>query len=141
MKQVFPSRKGPEILIPVTLLLGTVTLLLLFSPAWPAGILLLLLDTGVLHLFLHTRYTLEGDELQIECGWLYRRRLPVKRILRIEETRNPLSSPALSLDRLALVLQSREYLLISPADKAGFIAAIRHLQPSLEVRYRRPAVA
>lgn len=139
MKQVFYSRKGPEIVFPLGIVLGSVTFLLAWSAAWPAFGVLLLLDAFILHLLLNTSYTLEGRDLHIRCGWLYYRKLNINRIVRIEETRNPLSSPATSLDRLGLVLEPRDYIMISPADKAGFIQAICSLQPGVQVRYRKQA--
>jgi hypothetical protein len=42
----------------------------------------------------------------------------------VEETRNPLSSPALSLDRLKITYGNGKRIMISPADKIGFLKAI-----------------
>ena len=39
-------------------------------------------------------------------------------------TRDPLSSPALSLDRLKVSYGPKKHVLISPANKAGFLSAI-----------------
>lgn len=44
------------------------------------------------------RYGISGDELIIRHG-VVRQRAPYRKILSVEPTRNPLSSPALSLDR------------------------------------------
>lgn len=139
MLQIFPSKKGWLILLTVWLILGAVTAILALSDAWPAALLLLLLDAFIVHLLLNTRYIIQESELYIQCGWLYKRTVPVSSIRRIEETNNPLSAPATSLDRLALILEPREIILISPADKEGFIQAIRTLQPQLEVKYKKPA--
>ena len=49
-------------------------------------------------------------------------------------TRNPLSSPALSLDRLRVTHRAssgERGLLISPADTAGFLAALAEHCPQL----------
>jgi hypothetical protein len=40
------------------------------------------------------------------------------------ESRSPFSSPALSLDRLQIDYGAGKSILISPADKEGFIEAI-----------------
>ena len=137
MQKVFLSKRGWVFILPVWLILGAVTTLLVFSNAWPAALLLLLLDVFIVLLFLNTRYTLNGNDLHIQCGWIYKRTIPVNRIRRIEETNNPLSAPATSLDRLALILDPRETILISPEDKEAFIRAVRLLQPQLEVKYKR----
>ena len=42
------------------------------------------------------------------------------KIKTIRPTRNPLSSPAMSLDRLELQFKNGEKIMISPKDKVGF---------------------
>jgi len=69
-----------------------------------------------------THYTVDGNTLRIRCG-PFRWQVPVDAIESVEPTRNPLSSPALSLDRLRLQYGKRR-ILVSPADKAGFLKAI-----------------
>jgi hypothetical protein len=68
-------------------------------------------------------YRITGDELLVRCGFL-RYRVPVAGIRSVTPSRNPLSSPAMSLDRLSIKYthrgRSRE-LLISPRDKQEFI--------------------
>lgn len=77
----------------------------------------------VFWLFLTTRYTLTDEFLMIRCGpfsWA----IALDEITHIEATRNPFSSPALSLDRLAIRYGGGE-LLISPADKAQFMLDLK----------------
>jgi hypothetical protein len=69
-----------------------------------------------------THYTVDGNTLRIRCG-PFRWQVPVDAIESVEPTRNPLSSPALSLDRLRIQYGKRR-ILVSPADKAGFLKAI-----------------
>ncbi len=69
-----------------------------------------------------THYTVDGNTLRIACG-PFRWKVPVDAIESVEPTRNPLSSPALSLDRLR-IQYGRRRILVSPADKAGFLRAI-----------------
>jgi hypothetical protein len=69
-----------------------------------------------------TGYTLEPTVLRIKSGpfsW----NVPVVDIRSITPTRNPLSSPALSLDRLKIE-HARGWVMISPADKEGFLRAL-----------------
>ena len=51
-----------------------------------------------------------------------RRRLAIADIVAITPTRNPLSAPALSLDRLRIDVRRGGYVLISPADRDAFLA-------------------
>lgn len=76
-----------------------------------------------------TYYRFDATQLYIRSG-PFRWRVPFNEIRSIKPTRNPLSSPALSLDRLRLEYRNRA-ILISPADKQGFIAELKRRVPSL----------
>ncbi len=71
----------------------------------------------------NTYYLVEDAALRVVSG-PFRWTIAISDIIEITPTRNPLSSPALSLDRLKVVYGKRRYVLVSPADKEGFIRAI-----------------
>ncbi len=70
-----------------------------------------------------TYYEVSGDTLRIVCG-PFRQRIAIRDITAVEPTRNALSSPALSLDRLCIRHGSKRRVLVSPADKRGFLRAL-----------------
>ncbi len=74
-------------------------------------------------LVLSTQYVVEREILRIVAG-PFRWKILLNEITSVEETRNPLSSPALSLDRLKICYGNGRRIMISPADKAGFLKAI-----------------
>jgi hypothetical protein len=83
--------------------------------------LISLLAGGViLALVWPTRYTINSSELKIRSGVL-RWKIPLSSIVRVHPTSNPLSSPALSLDRLQIDKHDGGKILISPKDKDGFL--------------------
>ena len=100
------------------------------APAFVAPLLLAAAYFQVQVLYA-TDYTLEGSELVIRA-WLFRWRVPLAAIDSIEPSRNPLSSPACSLDRL-LVCYGKKRIMISPDDKPGFLRALAQRAPQLEV--------
>ena len=69
-----------------------------------------------------THYTVSGNILRVACG-PFRWKVPIDAIQSVEATRSPLSSPALSLDRLLIHYGNRR-IMVSPSDKAGFLKAI-----------------
>ena len=77
----------------------------------------------ILGVLRYTYYVVGQGKLRIVSG-PFRWSLPIADIRSIEATRNPLSSPALSLDRLRIRYGKRRSVMVSPADKAGFIAAL-----------------
>lgn len=96
---------------------------LAFSP-------LLLLGIGLpVWLLRATYYKIEPAELYIRCGpfvW----RVPLDDIRAITPTRNPLSSPALSLDRLRIDFGRKRWIMVSPAEKEAFVAELRKRLPA-----------
>ena len=75
-------------------------------------------------MFRFTYYSVEGSLLRIVCG-PFRWRVPIDEITSVTPTRNPLSSPALSLDRLRITYGPKDRkIMVSPADKAGFVRAL-----------------
>jgi len=69
------------------------------------------------------RYVLLEKELLIQSGMI-RIRVPYDSIERVEPSRNPLSSPALSLDRLAIT-HVKGSVMVSPADREGFLSDLQ----------------
>ncbi|MDP4128262.1 MAG: PH domain-containing protein [Bacillota bacterium] len=79
-----------------------------------------------------TGYRVTDDELKIKCGPI-RQTIPLKEITKIESTRNPISSPALSLDRLEIKYGESKIAIISPQDKEEFINLIMGKCPKATV--------
>ena len=73
----------------------------------------------------NTYYVVDKGQLRIVSG-PFRWTIAIADIVEITPTRNPLSSPALSLDRLKVRYGERRYVLVSPADKDGFVRAIEN---------------
>lgn len=70
------------------------------------------------------KYELQSDLLLIRSG-IIKYRVRYSDIELIEPTRNPLSSPAMSLDRLKIVYGKRKMIMISPNDRAAFLSEIK----------------
>lgn len=85
------------------------------------AVLVALVGVGLpLWLLFSTRYTLEATYLLAQSGpfkWV----VPLADIKSITPSNNPLSSPALSLDRLRIDYGKGRMLLISPRDKEQFL--------------------
>ena len=84
----------------------------------------LLLGVGLpLWIFVGTHYTFVRDELIVRSG-PFRWRIPLRDIKSVTPTRDMLSSPALSLDRLRIDYGKGRAVLVSPVDKDAFLQAI-----------------
>ena len=74
-------------------------------------------------LLMTTRYVVDKEMLRIHCG-PFRWKIRLDEIESIKATRNPLSSPALSLDRIMIRYRKRGRVMVSPVDKEKFAAAV-----------------
>lgn len=77
----------------------------------------------IVWVLISTTYTVERGMLVVRAGPL-RWKVPIDEITAVEATRSPLSSPALSLDRLRIRYGKNQRIMVSPADKTGFLKAI-----------------
>lgn len=127
MTRVYPSKRDTWLMAIVGLgalvaLIGIVTVWMTPEalPMRVAYTLVMGLVFGfVAWIFVATHYTLDKEVLMVRSGpisW----RIPLADIERVKPSRNPLSSPALSMDRLEIRYGKRS-VLISPADREGFL--------------------
>ena len=104
----------------------------------PQGNRLLWVPVGMLFLaaaiicwiFIATYYELKRDQLVIHCGpfsW----RIPLAEVSGIHESDSVRSGPALSMDRLEIVFGGGKVLVVSPADKGRFVAAVQQRMAAL----------
>jgi membrane protein YdbS with pleckstrin-like domain len=93
--------------------------------AWIVVVTLLALTVGLpLWIFSTTRYLFEGSALLIRSG-PFRWSVPIGEIKAVSATRNPLSSPALSLDRILIEYGQAKSIMVSPQDQQGFLAELK----------------
>ncbi len=84
-------------------------------------------------------YVLTDTMLLVKSG-PFTSRIPVASIYKLRATHTIVASPALSLDRIEVLARQGPYTVISPADKRGFIAAVRQRVPALELEGLETAV-
>jgi hypothetical protein len=97
------------------------------DPLATTGLIMVMIGVAGLMVWLlvGTHYTVDRGMVRIVSG-PFRWKVPVDQITSVTATKSPLSSPALSLDRICIRYGKRRRIMISPADKAGFLKAIGH---------------
>jgi hypothetical protein len=114
----------------ISIVIGAV---LVWDGRW-LGWLVMLLTPGVLRLVaLPVHYEITDDRLLVRSG-LVRWRIPIAAIVNVEPTQSLLSAPAWSLDRLEVRYWrggGLTRILISPRDKAAFLAELVARDPAL----------
>ena len=102
------------------------------SPSVIGVLLIMLIPVGLFVWMLYsTVYVVSSATLTARCLTVTRR-VPLQSITALRPSRNPISAPALSFDRVEVV-HGDGTLLISPADKAGFVQTILELVPAVTV--------
>lgn len=128
MNETFDSKVDRWLVVLVTLALaGTLVQAVVTWRVSPAGALFAVgVDVGVVLLLWligwPCRYTLEHDHLLIQSGRL-RRRVAYRDITGVAPSANPLSAPALSLQRVRVDCAGR-FVLVSPEDRDRFITRL-----------------
>ena len=97
------------------------------DPLATTGIILLgiVVVALLIWMLLGTYYSVYRSTLKIVSG-PFRWKVAIDQIRSVEATKSPLSSPALSLDRIRIRYGKNRQIMISPADKRGFLKAIGH---------------
>lgn len=75
------------------------------------------------------QYKIDGENLII-----WRTKIPIQSIHKVYRTRMPLSSPALSLDRIGIVYNKYDEIFISPKEREEFIRELLKVNPTIEVK-------
>ena len=127
----FPSKVDswliPVIFISMAGMIAALIVVMIEETPWPVRTMVVVVTVLVTFLlfsvFKNTYYQVADGNLRVVSG-PFKWTIPLSDITEIKPTRNPLSSPALSLDRLKVTYGQRKFVLISPADKIGFLRAI-----------------
>jgi len=82
----------------------------------------------IFFMFWSIQYKIVGEQLKVWTA-----KIDIHSIKKVYRTNNPLSSPALSLDRIAIVYNKYDEILISPKDRSAFIAHLLSINPKIEV--------
>ncbi len=91
----------------------------------------------IFYQFFNTKYTFEKENLNIRFGFFLNKNINIKTIIKISETNDFSSAPAVSTDRLEIRYNKNDTVLVSPKDKKGFIDSLLAIHPNIEVVYRK----
>ncbi|WP_099464807.1 MULTISPECIES: PH domain-containing protein [Parabacteroides] len=101
-----------------------------------AGMIVGLLTCMLLiHMLLNTWYKITEDgQLVVHCSIFPEKRIAVSDITAVETTVMPVSSYALSLDRLIIYKNGLQWMLVSPTNKKEFVKLLRKHNPDIQIK-------
>ena len=130
----FKSKVDFGLILLLIVIFGTVLIGSASDQKWIGFAFVLLVAAFIVHVFLTTYYTIEKDKLKIRCGFLINSEIKIQNIKKISKTYNIISSPALSFDRIEILYNEFDTVLISPKDKLRFTEAIKKINPQIEIK-------
>jgi hypothetical protein len=83
-------------------------------------------------LWVNTKYYIRDEQVVIK-GIFKDTLIPIVSITSVRPTRNPLSAPALSMDRLEINYGKYEFALISPLEKERFMEELLKINPHITI--------
>ena len=87
------------------------------------------------YVFFNTYYRItEVDVLIAHCSIFPEKKIAIADIEALESTVMPVSSYALSLDRLIIWSNGKPWMLISPTNRADFIKQLRKINPNIQLK-------
>lgn len=90
------------------------------------------LTAFILAIIFNTHYTITSEgKLKVFCGIFPFPKIEISDITHLKYTNNPISSPAVSLKRLALYHNGRVLVIISPENRDLFVEVLKQHNTSL----------
>ena len=134
---IYKSKIGIGIVIFIALILGLSSYLMIKDGVWIGLLINVLVVVFIAYIFLQTYYIIDEGILKVKCAFFINKSFEISRVTKVTETNNPLSAPAASLDRLEIVFDNHESVIISPKQKNDFILQLRKLNPKIIVNLKK----
>ena len=106
----------------------------IFEGEWYGCLGLLLTILLIVFISKSTRYIISENQLIVKCMFIVNERIDISKIRKIEKTNSILSSPALSLDRIAIKFNKFDEVYISPKEKQAFVDELLNVNPDIEIK-------
>lgn len=120
-------------LLIIIVIIGCVAAFLRTNMLAMAGMLAVAL--GVLHAFFNTYYRITEDGMLVaHCSILPEKKIAIADIEALESSVMPVSSYALSLDRLIVWSGGKPWMLVSPTNRTDFIKQLRKRNPNIQLK-------
>lgn len=96
---------------------------------------MIFLALGVFHVLFNTYYRItEEGTLVAHCSFFPEKKIAITDIEALEASMLPVSSYALSLDRILIWSHGKPWILISPVNESDFIKQLKKINPDIQIR-------
>lgn len=91
-------------------------------------------------IFFTMRYVIDDEYLLIRTKFFPSQKVALQDIRKIEESNSILAAPAFSFDRLEILYNKYDSILVSPENKEQFIADLLNVNPEIEIKYKKKKI-
>ena len=133
----YKSKIDLWLIIILTLVFGGIVIFSVIKKEWIGFIIAIIPTIFIWNMFRSTYYIVTEEELIIRCGIFYKLVIKITDIRKISESNDLISSTALSIDRLEILYNRFDTILISPKKKYEFLQSIETLKPDIEINFRK----
>jgi len=133
----YKSKIDLWLIIILTLVFGGIVIFSIIKKEWIGFIIAIIPTIFIWNMFRSTYYIITEEELIIRCGIFYKLVIKITDIRKISESNDLISSPALSIDRLEILYNRFDTILISPKKKYELLQSIETLKPDIEINFRK----
>lgn len=133
----YKSKIDLWLIIILTLVFGGIVIFSVIKKEWIGFIFAIIPTIFIWDMFKSTFYIITEEELIIRCGIFYKLVIKITDIRKISESNDLINSPALSIDRLEILYNRFDTILISPKKKYEFLQSIETLKPDIEINFRK----
>ncbi len=133
----YKSKIDLWLIIVLTVVFGGILVLSIIKKDWLGFTIAMIPAIFIWNMFTSTYYIITEDEVIIRGGIFYKLVIKITDIRKISESNDLISSPALSIDRLEILYNKFDTILISPKKKYEFVKSIEVLKPDIEINYRK----
>ena len=132
MTKRYNSKVSVGIVLFLIIVLGSTSILMIFKDECLGLLVNLTVVIFIALLFKTTYYIIDHNKLIIRAFVFINIKIDISEIISIKKTRNPISSPANSLDRLEIRYNTKDTVLISPLRKIEFIENLQKNNPKIQ---------
>lgn len=136
MNKLYKSKIGLEIILILAATFGSIAVVMVIEGDYSPLLINVILVAFISYVFWKTEYEISGKNLNVKCSIFVNKDIDISSISKIKETYNPISAPAASIDRLLIIYNQDDTILISPKKKQAFIDHLQLINPNIAVDYR-----
>jgi hypothetical protein len=129
----YRSKIGIVLMIPLAIILTWSLISQINAKDWPGMGIILLSSVFFGHILTTIYYEVKNEILIVKCSFIFKTSINIRSIKTIRESGSILAAAAASLDRLEILYNESDSILISPREKEKFIEHLLSINPNIIV--------